>query len=76
MHYLNIFFFEIYPYLCGTVFIIGSWLRYDYGQYTARRIEPDAGQRQFPPRLESVPYRHYRHLLRPSVRAVDAALGV
>lgn len=36
MHYLNIFFFEIYPYLCGTVFIIGSWLRYDYGQYTWR----------------------------------------
>lgn len=36
MHYLNIFFFEIYPYLCGTVFLIGSWLRYDYGQYTWR----------------------------------------
>ncbi|MCU7716896.1 respiratory nitrate reductase subunit gamma, partial [Escherichia coli] len=27
---------DIYPYLCGTVFILGSWLRYDYGQYTWR----------------------------------------
>lgn len=36
MHYLNILFFDIYPYLCGTVFLIGSWLRYDYGQYTWR----------------------------------------
>ena len=22
--------------MCGTVFILGSWLRYDYGQYTWR----------------------------------------
>ncbi|KJG16317.1 hypothetical protein UA70_18395 [Raoultella planticola] len=29
-------FYDIYPYLCGTVFLIGSWLRYDYGQYTWR----------------------------------------
>lgn len=29
-------FYDIYPYLCGTVFILGSWLRYDYGQYTWR----------------------------------------
>lgn len=36
MHYLNVLFFDIYPYLCGTVFLIGSWLRYDYGQYTWR----------------------------------------
>ncbi|WP_435953387.1 respiratory nitrate reductase subunit gamma [Dryocola sp. BD626] len=34
MHFLNVFFFDIYPYLCGTVFLAGSWLRYDYGQYT------------------------------------------
>lgn len=34
MHFLNVFFFDIYPYLCGTVFLLGSWLRYDYGQYT------------------------------------------
>lgn len=34
--YLNVFFYDIYPYLCGTVFLLGSWLRYDYGQYTWR----------------------------------------
>ncbi|AFJ47087.1 respiratory nitrate reductase subunit gamma [Shimwellia blattae] len=36
MQWLNVFFFNIYPYLCGTVFLVGSWLRYDYGQYTWR----------------------------------------
>lgn len=36
IHYLNVFFYDIYPYLCGTVFLLGSWLRYDYGQYTWR----------------------------------------
>ena len=36
MHYLNVFFYDIYPYICGTVFLVGSWLRYDYGQYTWR----------------------------------------
>lgn len=36
MQFLNVFFFDIYPYLCGTVFLVGSWLRYDYGQYTWR----------------------------------------
>ena len=34
MHFLNMFFFDIYPYIAGTVFLVGSWLRYDYGQYT------------------------------------------
>ncbi|AEX52355.1 respiratory nitrate reductase subunit gamma [Rahnella aquatilis] len=34
--FLNNFFFNIYPYLCGTVFLAGSWLRYDYGQYSWR----------------------------------------
>lgn len=36
MHYLNMFFFDIYPYIAGSVFLIGSWLRYDYGQYSWR----------------------------------------
>lgn len=36
MHFLNVFFFDIYPYIAGSVFLIGSWLRYDYGQYTWR----------------------------------------
>ena len=36
MQFLNQFFFDIYPYLAGAVFLIGSWLRYDYGQYSWR----------------------------------------
>ena len=36
IQYLNVFFYDIYPYLCGAVFLLGSWLRYDYGQYTWR----------------------------------------
>lgn len=32
--WLNTFLFDLYPYLCGTVFLAGSWLRYDYGQYS------------------------------------------
>ena len=36
IHYLNVFFYDIYPYICATVFFLGSWLRYDYGQYTWR----------------------------------------
>ncbi|MDK2024937.1 respiratory nitrate reductase subunit gamma, partial [Escherichia coli] len=26
MHFLNMFFFDIYPYIAGSVFLIGSWL--------------------------------------------------
>ncbi|MFM2318090.1 MAG: respiratory nitrate reductase subunit gamma [Pseudomonadota bacterium] len=36
MSYLDSFFFGIYPYLAGTVFLLGSWLRYDQAQYTWR----------------------------------------
>ncbi|QUJ07839.1 respiratory nitrate reductase subunit gamma [Salmonella enterica subsp. enterica] len=44
---------DIYPYIAGSVFLIGSWLRYDYGQYTAGGFQSDAGsqrrnQRQTP----------------------------
>jgi nitrate reductase gamma subunit len=31
---LNAFLFGIYPYICMTVFLVGSWLRYDRDQYT------------------------------------------
>ncbi|VEB59424.1 respiratory nitrate reductase 2 subunit gamma [Salmonella enterica subsp. enterica] len=36
IQYLNVFFYDIYPYICATIFFLGSWLRYDYGQYTWR----------------------------------------
>lgn len=36
MNFLNKFLFEIYPYLALTIFLLGSWLRYDYGQYSWR----------------------------------------
>lgn len=36
MQFLTLFFFDIYPYIAVTIFLLGSWLRYDYGQYTWR----------------------------------------
>jgi nitrate reductase gamma subunit len=36
MKFIHSFFFDIYPYLVFTVFLIGSLLRYDYGQYSWR----------------------------------------
>ena len=36
MEFLNRLLFDIYPYIAGTVFLVGSWLRYDYGQYSWR----------------------------------------
>jgi nitrate reductase gamma subunit len=34
MAYLDEFFLQLYPYLAGTVFLVGSWLRFERGQYT------------------------------------------
>ena len=31
---LHKFFFGIYPYIVLTVFLVGSWIRYDHEQYT------------------------------------------
>jgi nitrate reductase gamma subunit len=31
---LHTFFFGVYPYLAGTVFLLGSWIRFDHQQYT------------------------------------------
>lgn len=36
MNFLNAFFFELYPYIAMAIFLLGSWLRYDYGQYSWR----------------------------------------
>lgn len=36
MSFINTFFFDFYPYIVTVVFLVGSLLRYDYGQYTWR----------------------------------------
>jgi len=36
MVYLNEFFFGVFPYIAGTVFLLGSLVRYDKSQYTWR----------------------------------------
>lgn len=76
MQFLNMFFFDIYPYIAGAVFLIGSWLRYDYGQYTARGVQPDAGSQRDEPGVEPVPYRYSGDFCRSLLRYVDAALDV
>lgn len=43
IQYLNVFFYDIYPYICATVFFLGSWLRYDWTIYLACVVQPDAG---------------------------------
>lgn len=34
MSYFNTLLFGLYPYLVGTVFLVGSLMRFDHGQYT------------------------------------------
>ncbi|WP_392561580.1 respiratory nitrate reductase subunit gamma [Orbus sturtevantii] len=34
MSFIHSFFFDFYPYIVMAIFILGSLLRYDYGQYT------------------------------------------
>lgn len=36
MSFLNSLLFDIYPYIALAVFLLGSWVRYDHGQYTWR----------------------------------------
>ena len=44
IQYLNVFFSRYLPVLVWLGFILGSWLRYDYGHvHLARRLQPDAG---------------------------------
>ena len=46
MQFLNMFFFDIYPYIARAVFLIGSWLRYDWAVHLARGVQPDAGSQR------------------------------
>lgn len=34
MNYADRFFFDLYPYIAGTIFLLGSLLRFERGQYT------------------------------------------
>ena len=43
IQYLNVFFYDIYPYLCGTVFILGSGCATITGSTPACLLQPDAG---------------------------------
>lgn len=36
MNYLNTFAFQIYPYIALTVFLLGSWVRFDHDPYSWR----------------------------------------
>ena len=36
--YINQFIFGVFPYIAGTVFIFGSLLRFEHGQYTWRAM--------------------------------------
>lgn len=42
MEYINQLLFSVFPYLAGTVFILGSLLRYERGQYTWRAMSSQA----------------------------------
>ncbi|VTP68378.1 Respiratory nitrate reductase 2 gamma chain [Leclercia adecarboxylata] len=76
-HHLNVFFFDIYPYICAAVFFLGSWLRYDYGQYTWRASSSQLlEQARHELGFQPVPHRYSGDFLRASVRHVDPALDV
>lgn len=76
MHFLNMFFFDIYPYIAGSVFLIGSWLRYDYGQYTGRAASSQMLDRKGMNGVKPVPHWDSGYFRRSLHGHVNAALDV
>lgn len=76
MHFLNTFFFDIYPYIAGSVFLIGSWLRYDYGQYTWRAASSQMLDRKGMNGVKPVSHRDHGDFCRALLGYVNAALDV
>lgn len=76
MHFLNMFFFDIYPYIAGSVFLIGSWLRYDYGQYTWRAASSQMLDRKGMNLASNLFHIGIWYFRRPLPRHADPALDV
>ena len=62
------FLFGVYPYICLTVFLLGSLIRFDQNQYTLeKRFVADAARRHAALGQQSLPRRHPVPVLRPMV---------
>lgn len=76
MHFLNMFFFDIYPYIAGTVFWWEAGCAMTMVSTLACGLQPDAGSQGDEPGLEPVPHRYSRGDRRACLRDADATLGV
>lgn len=75
MNYVNML-FDIYPYIAGAVFLIGSWLRYDYGQYTWRAGSSQMLDKKNMRLASNYLYWYYRHFCGHFSGDVNATLDV